>query len=214
MEKAKAFKAVCFAVGVALTATGCTTMNQQTGKEETDTMKTAGVGAGLGALVGGLLAGGNNRVKGAAIGAAIGGAGGYLVALENRKKELAEAQAAAVEFKQSTGVDANVRKVSYQSNGQAVEGLKSVDVPIPAAAVAAKGDGLTEKGKDTFAKLQAMSKKTGTALIVMVPRSARQGMVADITAAAPGAKIVTGEGKGVVAKLEAKPVTESGMTTV
>lgn len=209
MEKAKSLKAVCVAVALALAATGCTTMNQSTGKQETDTTKTVGLGASLGALAGGLLGG----KKGALIGAGLGGGVGYLAALENRKKELAEAQAAAAEFKQSTGVDANVRKVSYQANGEKVEGLKSVDVPIPAAAVAAKGDGLTEKGKDTFAKLQAMSQKTGTALVVMVPRSARQGVVADIAAAAPGAKVVVGEGKGVVATLQAKPV-ESGMTVV
>lgn len=210
MEKAKTLKAICIAVSVALAATGCTTMNQTTGKEETDTTKTVAVGAGLGAVIGGLLGG----KKGALIGAGLGGGAGYLAALENRKKELAEAQAAAAEFKQSTGVDANVRKVSYQANGEKVEGLKSVDVPIPAAAVASRGDGLTEKGKDTFAKLQAMSQKTGTALVVTVPRSARQGVVADIAEAAPGAKVVVGEGKGVVATLKAKPVTESGMTVV
>lgn len=209
----KALKAVCIAVSVALAA-GCTTMNQTTGKEETSTGKSVGVGAAAGAVIGGLLAGGNNRVKGAAIGAALGGGIGYLAALENRKKELAEAQAAAVEFKETTGIAPEVKKVSYQANGEKVEGLKSVDVPIPAAAVAAKGDGLTEKGKDTFTKLQAMSKKTGTDLVVMVPRSARQGVVADITEAAPSAKVVVGEGKGVVATLKAKPVTESGMTVV
>lgn len=209
MEKAKSLKAVCVAVALALAATGCTTMNQSTGKQETDTVKTVGAGAGIGAVVGGLFGG----KKGALIGAALGGGAGYLAALEYRKKELADAQAAAVEFKQSTGIDPNIKKASYVSNGEKVEGLKSVDVSIPAAAVAAKGDGLTEKGKDTFAKLQAMSEKTGTALVVMVPRSARQGVVADIAEAAPGAKVVVGEGKGVVATLKAKPV-ESGMTVV
>lgn len=210
MEKANNLKAICVAVALALTASGCTTMNQTTGKEETDTAKTVGLGAAIGAIAGGLVGG----KRGALIGATLGGGAGYLAALENRKKELAEAQAAAAEFKQATGVNANVRKASYQANGEKVEGLKSVDVPIPAAAVATRGDGLTEKGKDTFAKLQAMSEKTGTALVVMVPRSAKQGVVADIAAAAPGAKIVTGAGKGVVATLNAKPVTESGMTVV
>jgi len=209
MEKAMTLKAICIAVGVALAATGCTTMNQSTGKQETDTMKTVGAGAGIGAVIGGLFAG----KKGAVIGAALGGGAGYLAALEYRKKELAEAQAAAVEFKQSTGIDPNIKTASYVSGGEKVEGLKSVDVAIPAAAVAPKGDGLTAKGKDTFAKLQAMSQKTGTALVVMVPRSAKQGVVADINEAAPGAKVVVGEGKGVVATLKAKPV-ESGMTVV
>lgn len=210
MEKAKFLKTVCVVVSVALAAAGCTTMNQSTGKEETDTMKTVGAGAGIGAIVGGLIGG----KKGALIGAGLGAGGGYLVALENRKKELAETQAAVAEFKQSTGISADVKKVNYQTNGQAVEGLKSVDVPIPAAAVAAKGDALTTKGKDTFAKLQAMSVKTGTNLVVMVPRSAKQGVVSDITDAAPGAKIVVGEGKSVVATLKAKPVTEAGMSVV
>lgn len=176
--------------------TGCTSMNSMTGKQETDTGKSVGFGAAIGAAFGG-LAGGE---RGALIGAALGGGLGYYAALQQREKELEEAKQAAVELEKA-GFKAKVNQATFESTTvatgtgtapvQRTQGLKSIEVPLPASALTAKADGLTSKGQSAFEKLDALSKKMNGALIVAVPRSATQGVVADIKSAAPNAQVVT-----------------------
>jgi outer membrane protein OmpA-like peptidoglycan-associated protein len=70
---------------------GCANMSE--------TQKTTGTGAAIGAVAGALIGGGNNTVKGAAIGAAIGAGGGYLWSKHMEEQKLAMEQAT-----QGTGV--------------------------------------------------------------------------------------------------------------
>lgn len=70
---------------------GCANMSE--------TQKTTGTGAAIGAVAGALLGGGNNTVRGAAIGAAVGAGGGYLWS-----KHMEEQKAAMEKAAQGSGV--------------------------------------------------------------------------------------------------------------
>lgn len=65
----------------------------------TETQKTTGTGAAIGAVAGGLIGGGSNTVRGAAIGAAVGAAGGYLWS-----KHMEEQKVAMEKATQGSGV--------------------------------------------------------------------------------------------------------------
>lgn len=80
----------------------------------TETQKTTGTGAAVGAVAGALIGGGNNTVRGAAIGAAVGAAGGYLWS-----KHMEEQKVAMEKATQGSGV----------SVSQTVDNRLKLDIP-------------------------------------------------------------------------------------
>ena len=93
---AKWFKEVSILAVVALLISGCATTNQQGNAQATsagsssDQKRTRVEGAGIGALVGGVLGyalGGKNKTTGVLIGAALGAGAGYLVGNEVAKRK-------------------------------------------------------------------------------------------------------------------------------
>lgn len=203
-------KIICSVAIAGTLVSGCTSINPTTGKEETNTLQTVGLGAGIGAAVGALVGG----KTGALVGATLGGGVGYLAALESRKKELEEAQAAAKSFEKDTGFKPVVHTATYKQQGSTVTGLKEIEIPIPAAAVSEKkGQGLTPKGKAVVEKLQTLGDQQG-GLELQVPASTKQAVVAELAKTAPRAKIVIAGDSKIVAKISPKPLTESGMTVI
>ena len=178
-------KTICVAVVVTMLA-GCATVGPD-GKEHTDAMKTTGVGAAAGALVGALLGG----KKGALIGAAIGGGAGYLVALDARKKELAEAQQASAEIQRDTGFTPTVSQQTFKDNqsGQTAEGLKEMSFTLRAAEVEKRNE-LTDKASMTLAKLNTLATNNSGQLVVIMPKSTTKAVADQIMAAAPNANLV------------------------
>ena len=203
------FKIVSVALAIA-TLAGCSTIGVD-GKAHADTGKTAMAGAGIGALVGALVGG----EKGALIGAALGGGLGFVAGLENQKKELAEAKLAAVEIETITRSDLQLKPVVAVQNfedkktGEKVEGLKSIDVPLPLAQMVDKKTGLlTAKGVSVIEKLQAVSDKTGGggSMEIVVPATLKAATFASLAKSAPRAKIVVGESNDALARITAKPL--------
>lgn len=193
---------IAIAVSLAVGTTGCTTMNQQTGKTETSTMQSAGLGAAIGAVAGGLLGG----KKGAVLGAAIGGAGGYIVALQMRQQELEEAQKVAAVIRQDTGMQPTIytREYKDQQSGKTATGLEKLVVAAPVAETVRKGQ-LNPKAAGAYSKMNGMANQKDGNLIIAVPSNLPKSAIDDIQAAAPNAKIVTGSDRSkIVATLGPK----------
>lgn len=178
-------KSLCIAVAGAVLVSGCATVGPD-GKEHTDTLKTTGAGAAAGAVIGALIGG----QRGAVIGAAIGGGVGYLVALDARKKELAEAQQAAADIQQDTGFKPKVATQTYKDkkSGQTAKGLKQMDFNVRTVEVVSHGQ-LTDKASMTLAKLNKLSSDNNSQLVVVLPRHTSQAVVNEVREAAPNAKI-------------------------
>lgn len=200
------------AISVAVIATmlaGCATVGPD-GKEQTDTLKTAGAGAGIGAVVGALIGG----KKGALIGAALGGGAGYLVALEARKKELADAQQAAAEIQKDTGFMPAVSQQTFKDTqtGQTAAGLKEMSFTLHTAEVE-KRNGLTDKASMTLAKLNKLTTDNGGQLVVVMPKNTSKAVANQILAAAPNASLsTTGRSGQVVFKVLPGKIDGTGMT--
>lgn len=194
---------IAVAVSLAVVTTGCTSMNQQTGKSETSTMQSAGLGAAIGAVAGGLIAG----KKGALIGAAVGGAGGYLVALQMRQKELEEAQQVATAIRQdNTAMHPVVYTKQYvdPQSGKSATGLEKLEIAAPVSETVRKG-ALNPKAAGAYSKLNGMASQKDGNLVIAVPSSLPKSAIDDIQAAAPNARIVTGSDRSkIVATLSPK----------
>ena len=198
---------IAAAVSLALATTGCTTMNQTTGKSETSTVQTAGLGAAIGAVAGGLLGG----KKGALLGAAIGGAGGYIVALQMRQQELEEAQKVAAVIRQETAMTPVIYTKEYKDpqSGKSATGLERLEISAPVSETVRKGS-LNPKAAGAYSKLNGMATQKDGNLVIAVPGSLPKSAIDDIQAAAPNAKIVTGSDRNkIVATLN--PKSDSSM---
>lgn len=177
-------KIVCVAVAMTMLA-GCATVGPD-GKEHADTLKTTGAGAGIGAVVGALIGG----KKGAVLGAAIGGGVGYMVALDARKKELAEAQQASVDIQRDTGFTPTVSQQTFKDtqSGQTAEGLKEMSFTLRTAEVEKRNE-LTDKASTTLAKLNKLAANNNGQLVVIMPKNTTKAVVDQIMAAAPNANL-------------------------
>lgn len=203
-------KIVCVAAAMALLA-GCATVGPD-GKEHTDTMKTTGAGAGIGALVGALVGG----KKGAVLGAALGGGVGYMVALDARKKELAEAQQASAEIQRDTGFTPAVAQQTFKDtqSGQTAEGLKEMSFTLRTAEVEKRNE-LTDKASMTLSKLNTLATSNSGQLMVIMPKNTTKAVQDQIMAAAPNANLaLNGRAGQAVFKVLPGKIEGSDITTV
>lgn len=187
---------------------GCTTVGPD-GKETTDTLKTTGAGVAIGAAVGALVGG----KRGALIGAAIGGGAGYLVALEARKKELAEAQRAADEIQRDIGFKPVVTQQTLKDTqtGQTAPALKEMSFTLRPAEVEDR-NGLSDKASLTLTKLSKLTANNNGQLIVIMPKGTSKAVENEILAAAPNANVqLTGPGGQVMFKVLPSKIDGSGL---
>lgn len=201
-------KLTCIVI-IGATLAGCTTVGPQ-GKEETDTIKSAGAGAAIGAVVGALIGG----ERGALLGAAIGGGAGYLIALEERKKELEEAKTVASEIERDAGFKSVVAQQTLKNTqtGQTAAGLKEMSFTLRSDEVEDR-KGLTDKAALTLTKLSKLSMNHGGRLIVTMPKGASQTVESQVLAAAPNAKISRNGPVGqVVFKVLPNKIEGTGLT--
>lgn len=202
-------KIVCTLMAIAMLA-GCATVGPD-GKEHADTLKTAGAGAGIGAVVGALIGG----KKGALLGATIGGGVGYLVALDARKKELAEAQQTSSEIQRDTGFTPVVTQQTFKDtqSGQTAEGLKEMSFTLRTAEVEKRSE-LTDKASMTLTKLNTLAANNSGQLVVIMPKNTTKAVADQIMEAAPNANLaLNGRPGQAVFKVLPGKIEGSGLTT-